>query len=362
VRNIVSYLEEYGHLSFAELPFNEVDALVLSQFSYLKWKGLVPKPSYTIEAISLADMKETMDETVVFSDERYEKNNRLLFERLTDCKRFSGMSCNYFTDIINEFVETQFCAITCFFEDMVPVVVFRGTDENLVGWKEDFNMAFNKPVPGQRLSALYLNEVGSRIDGEFIVCGHSKGGNLAVYSSMNVFADIQARIKRIYSFDGPGFRPEILNSNDYEKIAERIEKYIPQSSLVGMILESHEDYMVIESSSLGLLQHDPYTWRVEEAAFIRKEDVHKSSKFMNTALNEWILKLNEEQLELFVGTLFHILEGCDSNNLIDMAIDWKKSVSGMIRATKQVDDTTRDEIVAILQMFTDVMKENLKKL
>ncbi len=361
MRNIVSYLEEYGHLTFGEMPFNEVDALVLSQFSYLKWKGMVPRPADEKEAISLATMKKTMDETVVFSDERYEKNNRLLFDRLTGCKRFEGMSCNYFTDIINEVVETQFCAMTCFFTDMIPVVVFRGTDENLVGWKEDFNMAFNKPVPGQRLSAIYLNEVGSRMDGEFIVCGHSKGGNLAVYSSMNVFDDIQKRIKRIYSFDGPGFRSEILSSEDYEKIAERIEKYIPQSSLVGMILENHEDYMVIESASVGLLQHDPYTWRVEDASFIRKDAVHKSSKFMNSALNEWILKLNEEQLELFVGTLFHILEGCDSKNLIDMAIDWKKTVGGMIRATKEVDDVTRDEIMEILQMFTEVMKENLKK-
>ena len=129
-----------------------------------------------------------------------------------------------------------------------------------------------------------------------------------------------------------------------------------------MILESHEDYMVIESNSVGLLQHDPYTWRVGEASFIRKEDVYKSSKFMNAALNEWILKLNEEQLEVFVGTLFHILDGCDAKNLIDMVIDWKKSVTGMIRATKDVDDATRDEIVEILQMFMEVMKENLKKL
>ena len=361
MRNIVSYLEEYGHLTFDVMPFSEVDALVLSQFSYLKWNGLVPKPSHAKEAISLADMKETMDETVVFSDERYEKENRLLFFHLTESKRFAGMSCNYFADIINEEVETQFCAITCFFTDMIPVVVFRGTDENLVGWKEDFNMAFNKPVPGQRLAALYLNEVGSKIDGKFIVCGHSKGGNLAVYSSMNVFKDIQERIGRIYSFDGPGFRPEILNSEDYETIADRIEKYIPQSSLVGMILENHEDYMVIDSSSIGLLQHDPYTWRVEDASFVHKEAVHKSSKFMNTALNDWILKLNEEQLELFVGTLFHILEGCDSKNLIDMAIDWKKSVSGMIRATKEVDESTKEEIQEILQMFMNVMKENLKK-
>ena len=305
--NIVSYLEENGHLSFAELPFNEVDALILSQFSYMKFDGLIPKITEEMESVSFLHLAGHMDEKFVFSDERYEKDNRLLFEQMLKSKRFSSTLFNYYASIIDENVETQFCAFTCFLENNLPVVIYRGTDENFVGWKEDFNMAFKKPVPGQHLAKLYLNQVGGLVFSDFILCGHSKGGNLAVYSSMNTYPDIRSRIKRIYSFDGPGFRPEILKSEDYDSISDKIEKYIPKSSVVGMLLEEHEDYLVVDSHSIGVLQHNPFTWRVKDTSFVGKEGVYKGRQFMNESLNEWILTLNEEQLEL-LGETFDFMQ------------------------------------------------------
>lgn len=359
--NIISYLEEYGHQSFKEMPFNEVDALILSQFSYLKLDGLVPKITDDQEAVTLMDIVCKMKDAVVFADERYEKDNRLLFEGMINSVRFSSMNCNYYANIIDENVETQFCAITCYLENTLPVIVYRGTDENFVGWKEDFNMAFRKPVPGQQLSVLYMNQVGMHVLSEFYVCGHSKGGNLAVYSSMNTYMDIRNRIRRIYSFDGPGFRPEILKSEDYDSIAERIEKYIPQSSLVGMILENHENYLVVDSHSVGVLQHNPYTWRVKDASFIGKDEVYKSRQFMNEALNEWILALDDEQLEIVGNTLFYILEGCEMKNLVEVAQDWKKGINNMIRASKDVEEGTREKIYEILRILGDIIKENFKE-
>lgn len=359
--NIVSYLEECGHLSFAELAFNEVDALILSQFSYLKLDGLIPKITDEKDSVSFLHLAGHMDEMAVFSDERYEKDNRLLFDHMLNSRRFSSARFNFYAAIIDETVETQFCALTCFLEGSLPVVVYRGTDENFVGWKEDFNMAFKKPVPGQHLAKLYLNQVGDIIFSDFMVCGHSKGGNLAVYSSMNTYPDIRSRIKRIYSFDGPGFRPEILKSEDYDTISDRIEKYIPKSSLVGMILEEHEDYLVVDSNSIGVLQHNPFTWRVKDASFVGKEEIYKSSQFMNEALNEWILALNDEQLEVFGETLFYILEGCEMKNLVEIAQDWKKGINNMIRASKDVDDETRDKIYEILRILGEILKDNVKE-
>lgn len=358
--NIVSYLEENGHLSFAELPFNEVDALILSQFSYMKFDGLIPKITEEMESVSFLHLAGHMDEKLVFSDQRYEKDNRLLFEQMLKSKRFSSTLFNYYASIIDENVETQFCAFTCFLENNLPVVIYRGTDENFVGWKEDFNMAFKKPVPGQHLAKLYLNQVGGLVFSDFILCGHSKGGNLAVYSSMNTYPDIRSRIKRIYSFDGPGFRPEILKSEDYDSISDKIEKYIPKSSVVGMLLEEHEDYLVVDSHSIGVLQHNPFTWRVKDTSFVGKEGVYKGRQFMNESLNEWILALNEEQLELFGETLFHILEGCEMKNLVEIAQDWKKGINNMIRASKEVDADTRDKIYEILRILGDIVKENAK--
>ena len=358
--NIVSYLEEYGHLSFTDLPFNEVDALILSQFSYLKFDGLIPKITDEKSSVSFLHLAGHMDEMVVFADERYEKDNRLLFEQMLNSKRFSSAYFNYYASIIDENVETQFCAFTCFLEHELPVVIYRGTDENFVGWKEDFNMAFKKPVPGQHLAKLYLNQVGGLVFSDFMVCGHSKGGNLAVYSSMNTYPDIRNRIKRIYSFDGPGFRPEILISEDYDTVADKIEKYIPKSSLVGMLLEEHEDYLVVDSYSVGVLQHNPFTWRVKDASFVSREEVYKGRMFMNEALNQWILALNDEQLELFGETLFYILEGCEMKNMVEVAQDWKKGINNMIRASKEVDADTKDKIYEILRILGDIVKDNAK--
>ena len=366
MEHITDYVKKYGDISFQKNPFTEVDALVLAQFSYLKFNGLVPKLTDHGNSISLVEMVKCMKDEIVFSDERYEKDNRALFEAMIKGKRYQNMKCNFFTDIIDEVVETQFSAITCFPEDALPVIVFRGTDENIIGWKEDFNMAFRKPVTGQRLAALYINQAGLRITEHFIVCGHSKGGNFAVYASMNAIDTIQERISKIYSFDGPGFRPEILSSVDYTKIESKVEKLIPHSSLVGMLLENHENYKVVESSTYGVLQHNPYTWLLDGDCFKVVDDVYKGTKIMNQSMNQWILHLNDEQLTIFINTFFSVIEGTDVKTTIEVTLDWKKSMLGILAAMKNVDEETRNIIKKIILQFFEAwasnMKENKRKL
>ncbi len=361
MEHIIDYVKKYGDISFQEKPFTEVDALVLAQFSYLKFNRLVPRLTDRRESISLIEIAKCMDKKVIFADERYEKDNRALFGAMISGKRFQSMRLNYFTDIIDTEVETQFSALTCFPQDSLPVIVYRGTDENIVGWREDFNMAFKRPVTGQRLATLYMNQVGLRISDRFIVCGHSKGGNFAVYASMNAIDAIQKRVEKIYSFDGPGFRPEILSSEDYSKIESRVEKFIPHSSLVGMLLENHENYRVVESSTFGVLQHNPYTWLLEGDRFKKVDDVYKGKKIMNQSMNEWILRLNDEQLSIFINTLFYVLEGADKKTTSEVTLDWKKSMLGMLVAVKNIDEETKDMIKRIILQFFEVWAANKKE-
>ncbi len=359
--HIVDYLKKYGNKPFKQYAFNEVDALILAQFSYLKFNELVPKLTEQKDLISIEEMNETMDENVVFSDERYRKDNKALFEGMLSGIRFKSMKCGYFADILDENVETQFSAITCFPEGTLPVVVFRGTDENIVGWKEDFNMAFRNPVAGQQLAVLYINQVGLRIKDNFIVCGHSKGGNFAVYASMNALPSIEERIETIYSFDGPGFRAELLKSDQYSKIESRVKKLIPKSSLVGMLLASHEEYRVVESSSLWLFQHNPYSWLTKQGNFKYTNDIYKGTKFRNQSLNEWILGLNDDELNTFINTLFSILEGSEAKTTIEVAMDWKKSMAGMIGVMQQLDSKSKESMHTIFQQFFDILILNLKQ-
>ena len=142
--------------------------------------------------------------------------------------------------------EAQFGAVTFFPEGCEPVVAFRGTDDSVVGWKEDFRLAFRKPLASQEMSSVYLNQVGCKLPGAFMVCGHSKGGNLAAYAATWAETGVQRRITDIYSLDGPGFLPEVFEGDSYEQIRSRVHRILPYSSLVGMLLQNYEQYEVVK--------------------------------------------------------------------------------------------------------------------
>ncbi|MCI9436615.1 MAG: DUF2974 domain-containing protein [Lachnospiraceae bacterium] len=358
---MIQYLEKFGKYSFEEMPMTEVDSLVLCQLSYLKFDGMVPDVQEGSTGVTLKSVAEHPDFEKLFADVRYEKENRALFAGMVQGRRFRNMKLNYFTNVIEERWETQFSALTCFLDDGSAYVAFRGTDETIVGWKEDFNMAFLSPVPGQAYSVAYLNAVASRFSGDFYVGGHSKGGNLAVYSAMNCEEAIQKRILRIYSMDGPGFRPEVLERCGYDRIKERVVKILPHSSLVGMIFESDMHFQVVRSKTFGLLQHDPYTWQVVSNHLVRVNDLYERRKNMDNTLNEWILSLNEQQLRIFVDTLYQVIMASQATNLIEFTTEWKRSMNGIIAALKEVDGETQEVLKEIVKSLFEIARANRKR-
>lgn len=340
---IIDYLKEYADVSLKDEPMNDVDSLVLCQFSYLKFDGLVPLVTENGRSVSLQQLYEHSDYEKLYGDERYEKENRALFEAMRKCVRFRNMKLNCYINIIEAQAdfETQFSAVTFLLEDGTMYVAFRGTDETMVGWKEDFNMAFLSPVPGQEFAVKYLNMVTARLPRDFYVGGHSKGGNLAVYAAMNCYPQARDRIRKIYSMDGPGFRPEVLEKCDFGQIEERTCKILPHSSLVGMLFEKDIRYQVVESRTFGLAQHNPFTWLVKDGHFVTVSDIYESRRFMDDTLNEWILSLDEQSLRTFVDTLFQILAASESDNLIDFTANLKRSMTGILGAMKDLDEDTQ---------------------
>ncbi len=360
---VLDYLEKYGKYSFEEMPMTEVDSLALCQLSYLKFDGMVPgqEEKAVLPAVTLESLKDHPDFEKLFADVRYEKPNRALYEKMISGERFRSLQLNYYINVIEQRWETQFSAVTYTMGDGTRYIAYRGTDETIVGWKEDFNMAFLSPVPGQAYSVEYLNSMAEKFDGPFYVGGHSKGGNLAVYSAMNCDAKLQDRIVKVYSMDGPGFRPEVLKNCDYEKIADRVVKILPNSSLVGMIFESGMYFQVVKSKTFGLLQHDPYTWLVTGNHLVRADHLYERRQQMDNNLNEWILSLNEQQLRTFVDTLYQVITASRADNLIDFTAEWKKSMNGVIAALKEVDEDTVEALKEIVRSLFEITRENRKK-
>lgn len=358
---ILDYLKEYGDYTLEEKAFSEVDSLVLSQFAYLKFDNLAPAPGEDKPAVSLSELKNHADYDRLYADERYREDNTALFLGMYRSKRFQNTKIYNYVNLIDLTTETQFSAVTFRLPNGVCYVAYRGTDETIVGWKEDLNLAFSDPVEGQRMSVDYLNRAAESITGNFYVGGHSKGGNFATYACMNCDAEVRRRIMAIYDHDGPGFRPEVRAQGTYDEIADRIHKTIPHSSLVGMLLYSDGVYQVVESKTIGLAQHNPYTWLIKDDHFRTVNELYAGRKFMDEALNRWILSLSQEEMHTFVDTFYKVILASETDNLIDFTANWLQSIQKIGAALKEIDPQTGKAIIQIMKSLFEVVSFNAKE-
>lgn len=355
--NIIDYVHEYGKFDFVQEPFNEADSLVLCQMVYLNYENFVPGWKENVMPVSIQTIYQHPDREQILEGYWYRENNIELFQAMAQSVRYGNLQMNYYVNIINEEDETQFSAMTYIMGDKSVYIAYRGTDANMVGWKEDCNLAFSKPIHSQYLSVEYMNRVAECVAGSFYAGGHSKGGNLAVYAAMNCRDDVRERILHVYNHDGPGFRPEIRKQGNYEAVRERISKYIPKSSIVGMILEDYTDYEVVESKGVGLFQHNAYSWKIKGGSFVRAKNMTEGKLIRDAAVNEWILSLTEEETHAFVDTLYEVVCASEAKNVFQLGSDVKKSVQNMLEAAKEVDDDTKKMIQNILRSLFETMGE-----
>ncbi|MBW3092354.1 DUF2974 domain-containing protein [Bifidobacterium sp. 82T10] len=246
--------------------------------------------------------------------------------------RFAGIAMNAYAAQFDAKAQTQFAALTYRLPDGTLAVAFRGTDDSLVGWKEDFNMSFQYPVPAQVSAAEYLRQVAGLWDGPIVLTGHSKGGNLAVYAAMNAPDDVRERVTRIYSLDGPGFPPDVVHGYEYGTVKDRIVKIVPDSSIIGMILETPERCTVVKSDVEGVMQHFAFSWQMCGGEFVQVEDLAHSSKLFNESLNKWLAGLSQEQREHAVDALFAVIEASGANNIGGVMSAGAKAIPEMLGA------------------------------
>ena len=355
--NIISYVDKYKRTGFDQMPFNEVDSLVLCQLSYLNFKDLVPGIKELSTSVSLQDIVATAEKDRLYEEYWFKEDNRKLVEKVTQSFRFMDMKLNYFVEVLNEEHGIQFSAVTFLFGDKSVYVAFRGTDVTLVGWKEDMMLACSEPLRSQELAAEYLDKVSSTFAGQFRVGGHSKGGNLAVYAAMFCKSDVRRRICDIYDHDGPGFRPEILKEGHFDFIRSKVHKYIPKESIVGILLETNMDYEVVESTGIGALQHNTFTWKSKNGQFVKAKGMRRNKRVADAALNEWIYSLSDREVSVFIDTLFDILAASDAKTLFEIIEDPKKSVSGVFSAYKELDKTTKSAVFSTIRKLGETLGE-----
>ena len=234
---------------------------------------------------------------------------------MAESRRFGNMlisgSCNLFSHDEN----MQFAAITCMPDDGSVFIAFRGTDGTMVGWKEDFMLSYVQETSSQRQAVTYMAENFNGIKCPIRIGGHSKGGNLAVYASMFLDEEVQERIAGVYSFDGPGFREEVINSDSYRKIQNIIHSFVPEGTVVSMLLNNDIEHKYVRNKGTGLMQHVSYNWVVERDKFDYLPASEQKTGKLNKTLSGLIADLDDKERESFVNALFKAIENSDASTV-----------------------------------------------
>ena len=304
--DMLDYLAWRGDIEFTQLPVNPVDALIFSTLSYIEFGDIVPdNPMQSISlkeaAAGLFSLADPVARTRV-------KKDLELLKAVADSARFDNIRMTFYRSILIPEEDTQFAAVTIFLEDGSAYIAFRGTDNTLTGWKEDFNMTFRSSIPAQRLALEYLQEFAAAHPIPLWIGGHSKGGNLAVYAAAKCGQLLQKRIVEVYNQDGPGFSAEMMEDAGYQSILPKLRSYVPQSSVIGMLLEHEEPYTIIKSNQIGIMQHDPYSWMVLGANFLQVEQLTADSRFLDRTFKTWLSNMTNEERSEFFDTVFELLE------------------------------------------------------
>ena len=360
--NLLDYLDWRGDLTLEQSPFNEVDNLILAELSFVDFKDIVPAPGEG-DSVILREAAERF-----FA--RFPEGERIdmgvlvpsaipeMLRKMADSRRFGDMKLNCFVDHLDVGRGEQFAALAIETGDKTLYLSFRGTDDSLAGWKEDFELACMPEVPAQKKALAYVRDVAKQFPRKKLrLGGHSKGGNLAVYAGVFCPESVQKRIIAVWSNDGPGFHEDLLDLPEHKRVAERIYSIVPKSSVVGMLLEHEEDYTVVDSDQLGFMQHDGFSWAVLGNRFVRLHSVTRQARLTDQELRGWVHGLTVEQRETFVNAMFDVLSTSGAVTLTDLRDDSFRAVGAMIKAMKDLDKETRDGLRDFLAIL---FKSNLR--
>ena len=354
--NVCDYVKWRGDLSLEQSEFNEIDNLILSRFSYFPFDNIIKEN----EIVTIKELSERFKKQDVSKLPILWKDDVDLFPLMGESKRYGEMYATKYINKIDVEQEKQFSAITILMPDNTIFVSYRGTDNTIVGWKEDLNMSFKSHIASQISAKKYLEMIAKEYPNKKIrIGGHSKGGNIAVYAATFVSNEIKDRIINVYNNDGPGFCDDVIETPEYQEMIKKVHTYIPQSSVIGRLMNHREKYTVIESVQKGIMQHDLYSWEVLGKAFVTLEEVTNGSEFVDKTIKEWLENVEPAKREQVIDVVFDILNTTDAQTMKELKNNSFSSAKTMMASYKNIDKDTKDMIWQTLNELFKVAKDNV---
>ena len=361
--NIVNYINKYGHLTFDELKYNELDDLILATISYVDFDGILENNRY--QKVKLVDAAK--EYFTKYNKKEIESNLQgvlgaiKIFDYIKNEKRYKDLYLYNYSYKRDH--DKQFSALFIDINETTTYISFEGTDDLISGWKEDFQMTYMFPIPGQREAIKYLNRsIPLFTNRKYILGGHSKGGNLAIAASMFANPLIKPKIKRIIAFDSPGLKQAQIDSKHYKSIESRIELVVPDSCLIGLLLRRTRPFKVIKSNVSGPMAHSYMTWETIETKFVKSEFTQRSRE-TEKIIRMWLDKYNDEEREFLVKEMFDVFDRAHIESLTDIKLTNIGKIKAFIDESRKLDAEAQVMLKTLVQFFMDYLKnDTLSKL
>ena len=346
--DIVAYVERSSGTGFSTRPLNALDALVFSQLVYLP----LERTGAGQRAVPIQELPETLNYMELQSQPQFMTRHHLrLMRAAAESRRFGQVTLSHFVDEVDAAAVTQFSAVCASLPHGPTVVAYRGTDLSLAGWQENLRLSYDSPVPAQRRAVDYLRQRAQESANRLALCGHSKGGNLAVYAASFCGAEIQQRITRIFAFDAPGQHEGVLSTPEYQAIRRRIRSFLPERAVVGVLLEQTRPYTVVACRAFGLLQHNPYNWIIEGGAFKKRQSLSAGSLFLDKSLDAWVAAMTRDERQLLTEAIFSVLQSPGGDSFDDLSEDWLGNLRTMQQAADKLPRHVRQAMRRSLQLL-----------
>lgn len=326
---ILDYLKWRGDLTLSQDPMNEIDMLVFAELSYCPFEKMDDAIGKKLCEISedLARIILEAPEVSGSSTSRAE-----LISILRPKTRYADILLEDFYCTFDPSRSEQFAVATFRLGDNA-IISFRGTDATIVGIREDLNMSLERPVPGQIESTEYLNRIAQSYNNIYL-CGHSKGGNLAIYSASTCNSEIRSRIRGIFNYDGPGLSAQMREYEGWKCVRQLVHSFIPESSIIGLLLSQVKDCRIVESDSVSFFQHDAFKWHVQGKQFVYASETTKSSARINRHINRFLETCDVEQREHTIQVLFEIIESTGATTMKEIPKLLVKHITDVTQTVK----------------------------
>lgn len=356
---IFDYLDQVAYDSIYDTPFNELDMLILTEITYLPFDQIVSdqmSPDCTCRLFEAAE-KVTQDLSMLVT-----KNRLKLLEKAASSTRFKNIKLMGYVNDIEPDVQKQFAAMIFKIKPDSYVLTFRGTDDSIIGWKEDFHMTYMDQVPAQKTAVNYLRKAMDALPGQFILTGHSKGGNLASYAASQIEPEYQEQIKSIYSYDAPGLNHSVITSQGYQTISDKIKRYIPQGSIVGMMLETPKQAQIVKSTAIGgLAQHDTFSWQIADQTFVLLDNLNPDSLQVDKTLKNWVDSVSDEELKDFFDLFFGLILDAGISSINDLTkLENFNKILAVFENANALTDEEREMLTRLAKLLVDMRYQSWK--